>query len=99
MKVDPRWMVRGWAIKEKLEKKKVGKAEGKQSGSTLGEAWQGKRRTVTVGGMGFGFRPILNNDCTRQDLEDEIEWIHDTLIDILNAHTRVVTIYARSNRW
>ena len=48
--------------------------------------------------MGFGFRPILGDSITRQDLEDEIEWIHDTLIDILNTHTKVDTICARSKR-
>ena len=49
--------------------------------------------------MGFGFRPILSDDSTRRDLEDEIEWIHDTHIDVLNAHTKVVTICARSKWW
>ena len=48
---------------------------------------------------GFGVRPILSDDSTVEELEDEIEWIQNTLIDILNEHCKVVTICARSKRW
>ena len=47
----------------------------------------------------MGFRPTHSDSSSRQDLEDEIEWIHDTLIEVLNTHTKVVTICARSKRW
>ena len=70
-----------------------------KTGPTLGEVWQGKKSTVPLGEVGFGYRPTLSDSSSRQDLEDEIEWIHDTLIDVLNSHTKVVTICARSKRW
>ena len=52
-----------------------------------------------VGGGGFGWRPILGDESTKGDMEDEIEWIHNTLIDILSQHPKVVTISARCKRW
>ena len=42
---------------------------------------------------------MLDNCSTVRDLEDEIEWLQDTLIDILNQHTKVVTTCARPKRW
>lgn len=33
------------------------------------------------------------------ELEDEIEWIQATVTSILNEHTRVITICARSKWW
>lgn len=45
-----------------------------------------------------GAHPILSDNCTPKELEDEIEWIMATLADILNNHVRVITICARSKR-
>ena len=98
MKVDPRWRVRGWALKKKLDQEGEERAEGKKSGPTLGEVWQGRMSTVPLGEVGFGTRPILSEVSTEEELEDEIEWIQTTLIDILNEHTKTVTICARSKR-
>ena len=53
---------------------------------------------MPLGEVGFGYRPTLDDNSSRQDLEDEIEWIHDTLIDVLNTHTKVITVCARSKR-
>ena len=55
--------------------------------------------TYLFGEGGIGYRPTLSDSSSRQELEDEIEWIRDTLIDILNSNTKVVTICARSKRW
>ena len=46
MKVDPRWNVRGWAIKKKLDEEKADRAEGKRTGPTLGDIWLGKAGTA-----------------------------------------------------
>ena len=47
----------------------------------------------------FQARAHLNDNSTAEDLEDEIEWIQATLVDILNENMKVITICARSKRW
>ena len=98
-RVDPRWKVRGWALKKKLYEEKAERAgvrEGKKekTGPTLGEVRASRTSTAPRGEVGVGWRPILSDSSTTDELEDEIEWIHNTLIDILNEHMRVITIYA-----
>lgn len=44
-------------------------------------------------------RQILHNSSTISDLEEEIDWIQSTLVEILNREVRAVTICARSKRW
>ena len=61
MKVDPRWKVRGCAIKKKLDEERAERAEGKRTGPTLGDIWLGKTSTLPLGEVGFGFRPTLGD--------------------------------------
>ena len=44
-------------------------------------------------------RSILSDDSTVEELQGEIEWIQSALIGILNEHSKVITICARSKRW
>ena len=46
-----------------------------------------------------GFRDILDDISTANDLADEIEWIQRARIDILNEHTKVIIICPRLKRW
>lgn len=83
MRVDPRWKVRGWALKKKLDeegeeerkRKETGEAK---TGHTLGEVWHSRASTMPLGEAVFGWRPVLDDDSTVRDLEDDIEWLQDT---------------------
>ena len=66
MKVNPRWRVRVWALKKKLDQEEEERAEGKKSGRTLGEVWQGRTSTVPQGEVGFGTRTILSDVSTEE---------------------------------
>lgn len=44
-------------------------------------------------------RPLLNDESSAMDLEEEIRWIQGTLVELLNENVRKVTICARSKRW
>ena len=65
----------------------------------MGKSWVQRTNAVPLGELGFGVRSVLSNTSTVEELEDEIEWIQSTLIDILNEHCKAVAIYARSERW
>ena len=104
MKVDLRWKVRGWALKKRLDQEKEEALKRREhraakTGLTMGEVWIRRSSTIPLGEIGYGVRPILDDTSTVEELEDEIEWIQSTLIDILNEHCKVVTICARSKRW
>lgn len=93
MKVHPKWKIRGWALKKGLDQEKEGKKEGTEKHPTLCEAWI--KRTEAAD----GFRDILDDISTADELADEIEWIPRALIDILNEHTKVIIICPRFKPW
>ena len=104
MKVDPGWKIRGWALKKRLDQEKeeermIREKKAVKKGPTMGETWIQKTSTVPLGEVGYGVRPTLDDTSTVEELEDEIEWVQSTLIDILNQHCKVATICARSKRW
>lgn len=97
-RVDLGWKIRDWALKEKLDKEREEKKLKTKEGPTLGEVWLGWAGTLDGLGMvagPFSRRPHLNDESRSEDLGDEIEWIQDTLISILNERTRKITICAR----
>ena len=71
----------------------------KYPGPTMWEPWAQRTNAVPLGELGFGVRPVLSDTSTVEELEDEIELIQSTLIDILNEHCKAVVICARSERW
>jgi ribonuclease HI len=85
--VSPEWKVRGWALKERLEKERA-------------EDWPAEEpRLEVIWGLRTRDRPVLGDDASEEDLEGEIDFIQSTMISLLNSHTRKVTICARSKRW
>ena len=77
MKVDPRWKVRGCALKKRLDQEKEEELKRRENraakvGPTMG-AWIQKTSTVPLGEIGFGVRPTLCDTSTVEILEDEIE--------------------------
>ena len=44
-------------------------------------------------------RPILDGTCNRTILDLEVEWIEDTLTDLLNKYSKVMRVTSHSKRW
>ena len=44
-------------------------------------------------------RPILQNLCRKEDLDQEVEWIESTLTEILNKNCKLIRVTSYSNRW
>ena len=44
-------------------------------------------------------RPILQNLCRKEDLDQEVEWIESTLTEILNKNCKLVRVTPYSKRW
>ncbi len=44
-------------------------------------------------------RPILQNLCRKEDLDQEVEWIESTLTEILNKNCKLVRVTSYSKRW
>ena len=44
-------------------------------------------------------RPILQNLCRKEDLNQEIEWIESTLTEILNKNCKLMQVTSYSKRW
>ena len=91
MRVDPRWKIRGWALKKRLDQEKEEEIKAK-TGPTMGESWVRVSSTVPLGEVSFGVRPTLSDTSTAEEPEDEIDWIQVAHIDILNEHGKAVTI-------
>lgn len=88
-RVDPAWKVRGWALKEKLDKEKEEEEQGERTEPTLGVTW----------GLRAEGRPTITDSSTAEGFEDEIEWIQRSLVDLPNKHTRRITVCNRSKQW
>jgi hypothetical protein len=41
----------------------------------------------------------LDDDCTAEKVEDEAEWLRNTITDILDRYTLVAQVYKRSKPW
>lgn len=86
------WRIKGWALKEALDK---GKEEAKEKGpkkEMLEMKWQKAREAEAA-------RPILSDESAQQELEDEIRWLQKKLVSFLDENVRKITICARSKRW
>ena len=44
-------------------------------------------------------RPILSDSCSKQDLDEEVEWMEDLLTQILNTHSKAMRVTSFSKRW
>ena len=44
-------------------------------------------------------RPILDQTCNRSTLDLEVEWIEDTLTDLLNKYDKIMQVTPYSKRW
>ena len=44
-------------------------------------------------------RPRLTDSCSLGDVENEAEWVEESLTEVLNTHTRKIRLCARSKRW
>ena len=44
-------------------------------------------------------RPILQSSCNRLALDQEVEWIENTLTDILNTYSKIMRVTSYSKRW
>lgn len=74
----------------------------KDRGNTSGRMGGTSGATKTKPGVGINDgpqpRPILTDDSTLGDLEDEIKWIQCSLVNAIIANTGVITTCARSKR-
>ena len=85
--MDKDWKIRDWALKERLDKERS-------------EEWSGSEAKLEViWNLAGQSRPRLGDDSSLRELEDEIDWIQDTLVGVLDKHVRRITICARSKRW
>lgn len=85
--VDPGWRIKGWALKERLDKEKE-------------EDWPAKKpKLEVVWSLKADSRPILDDNATLESLEEEISWIQTKLVEVLDEHVRKITICTRSKRW
>ena len=81
------WKIKGWALKERLDKEKQ-------------EDWPPtKPKLEVVWSLGSTERPVLDDNSTVETLEEEIDWIQNKLVQVLDDHVRRITICARSKRW
>lgn len=44
-------------------------------------------------------RLMLDNSCTRQELDEEVEWVETLLTHILNTHSKSMRVTLFSKRW
>jgi endonuclease/exonuclease/phosphatase family metal-dependent hydrolase len=84
-------VARGWSTKEMCKPlSQSERDEGKKNGEELaGEDW--KRRV--------GHRPLLDEQSTPQDIDNEAAFIRTQLHTTLDAYAKPVRITARSKRW
>ena len=74
----------GWALKGRLEREKE-------------ENWPPEEpKLADLWALKMGDRPILGQEATVEDLEDEIEYVQDTMRLLLDANVKRITICARS---
>lgn len=85
--VAPGWRMRGWALRERLDKEKD--KDWPNTESKLEVAWS----------LGSTTRPTLSDCSTLDELGEEIDWIQDSLVGILDRYVREIAICARSKRW
>ena len=77
----------GWALRGRLGKEKE-------------EDWPPEKpRLADLWALRTGERPILGQEATVEDLEDEIEYVQDTMRTFLDANVKRITICSRSKQW
>lgn len=45
------------------------------------------------------YRPLINYNCQKENLEYEVAWLEKTLTKTLNKHAKSIRITAYSKRW
>ena len=85
--MDQEWKVKGWALGERLNKEEE-------------EDWPASEpKLEVVWSLRTTDRPLLDDESSPEALEKEIDWIQESLVDVLNKHVRRITICARSKRF
>ena len=41
----------------------------------------------------------LTSECTKKDLDKEVEWFESKTAELLNSHAKITRVYAYSKRW
>ncbi len=46
-----------------------------------------------------GGQKYLTSECTKEDLDKEVEWFESKTAELLNSHAKITRVYAYSKRW